>query len=244
MVQSAISPRPEPMALDRNPTVCQTLRLWSPAASSRLRPQEMALERHFSRTIDHPGPGFGTGDDPARLAPGRRRGAIDRAQWTCRRSRSLFGRGSKPALFGADFAPFRALMKKLAKKPAENRQKSEGKWRQMALFRGSKAPFCRARSRRPWIATRQSARPYVCGVRLRRAASSPGNRLWSAIFHERAHGPTCASYDRRADGGFHPPDTGSFRPLLNLVRCWPHSRSSARGPGWPARPHGATEMNG
>jgi hypothetical protein len=45
------------------------------------------------------------------------------------------GRGSKPALLGAAFAPIRALMEKLAKKPAKNRQKSDEKWRQMALFR-------------------------------------------------------------------------------------------------------------
>ena len=31
-VQSAISPCPEPTALDRNPPICQTLRLWRPAA--------------------------------------------------------------------------------------------------------------------------------------------------------------------------------------------------------------------
>jgi hypothetical protein len=49
-VSSAISPCPEPRALDRNPAVCQILRLWSPAASSRLRPRESAVERHFSRT--------------------------------------------------------------------------------------------------------------------------------------------------------------------------------------------------
>ena len=48
-VSSAISPCPEPTALDRNPPACQTLRLWSPAASSRLRPRELAVEHHFSR---------------------------------------------------------------------------------------------------------------------------------------------------------------------------------------------------
>jgi hypothetical protein len=43
------------------------------------------------------------------------------------------GRGSKPALFGAEFAPIGALMGKRAEKPGENRQKSEGKWRKMDL---------------------------------------------------------------------------------------------------------------
>ena len=144
------------------------------------------------------------------------------------------GKTVKPALFGAAFAPVCTLMRKRAEKPGENRQNREGKWRQMALFRGSKAPFRRARSQRRQIATRQSARPYVCGVRLRRAASGPGNRRWSAIFHGRGHGPTWASDDRRADGGFHPPYTGSFSRSLNRVLCWPDSRSSARRPGWPA----------
>ena len=36
--QSAISPGWEPTALDRKPPSCQTLRLWSPVASSRQRP--------------------------------------------------------------------------------------------------------------------------------------------------------------------------------------------------------------
>ena len=43
----AISPCPKPTALDRNPPVCQTLRLWSPAALSRLRPQELARSAIF-----------------------------------------------------------------------------------------------------------------------------------------------------------------------------------------------------
>ena len=47
----AISPCPKRLALDRNPLVCQTLRLWSPAASSRLQPQELAIERHFSTDV-------------------------------------------------------------------------------------------------------------------------------------------------------------------------------------------------
>jgi len=92
----------------------------------------------------------------------------------------------KPAWFNIrafcrQMAPVCALMRKLAKKPAENRQKSQGKGRKMALFRGSKAPFRRARSRGPSIATRQSARPYVCGVRLHQAASGPRNWRGSAI---------------------------------------------------------------
>ncbi len=46
-VSSAIPPCPEPTALDHNLTACQTLRLWVPAASSLLRPRELAVERHF-----------------------------------------------------------------------------------------------------------------------------------------------------------------------------------------------------
>jgi hypothetical protein len=48
------------------------------------------------------------------------------------------GRGSKPALLGAEFAPFCALMGKRGEKPGENRRKRDGKWREMALFRGPK----------------------------------------------------------------------------------------------------------
>ena len=51
-----------------------------------------------------------------------------------------------------------------------------GKWRFMALFRRPKAPFCRAPSRLRSIATRASARPYVHGARLPRAASGAPNR--------------------------------------------------------------------
>ena len=40
----------EATALDRNPAVCQTLRLLSPAASSGHRPRELAVGGHFSRT--------------------------------------------------------------------------------------------------------------------------------------------------------------------------------------------------
>ena len=56
---------------------------------------------------------------------------------------SLFaiGRGSKPALFGAEFAPICALMGKRAEKPGENRQKSDGKWRKNGAFSRAKAPF-------------------------------------------------------------------------------------------------------
>ena len=53
----------------------------------------------------------------------------------------------------------------------------------MALFRGSKPPFRRARSRRPWIASRQAAKLYVCGLRLPPAACGPPIRRSSAIFH-------------------------------------------------------------
>jgi hypothetical protein len=53
-VQSAISPRSERTALDRKPPACQTLRLWSPAASSRLRPRQSPMERHFSQTGARP----------------------------------------------------------------------------------------------------------------------------------------------------------------------------------------------
>jgi hypothetical protein len=76
----------------------------------------------------------------------------------------------------------RAPTKKLAEKPGENHQKSRGNWRQVALFRGPKRHFRRARSRPPSIASRHSARPYVGEVRLRRAASGPRNRQWGAIF--------------------------------------------------------------
>jgi hypothetical protein len=48
--KAPFSPRPELTVLDRNPPVCQILRLWSPAPSSRLRARESAGERHFSRT--------------------------------------------------------------------------------------------------------------------------------------------------------------------------------------------------
>jgi hypothetical protein len=40
----------------------------------------------------------------------------------------------KLALFGAAFGPIGALMGKLAEKPGENRRKSRGKWRKMAVF--------------------------------------------------------------------------------------------------------------
>ena len=51
----------------------------------------------------------------------------------------FLGRGSKPAPFrGGIRAIFLASMEKRAEKPGENRQKSEGKWRKMALFRGPK----------------------------------------------------------------------------------------------------------
>ena len=106
----AISPCPKLTALDRNPRICQILRLWSPVASSRLQPQELAIERHFSTDV------------------------------------------------------------------------------------GTERPV---------------------------RAVTAGRTV-----------------------GFTPRYTGSFCPSLNLVMCWPHSRSSARGPGWPARPRGATEMNG
>ena len=58
------------------------------------------------------------------------------------------GRGSKPALFETAWAPIGDLLGKLAEKPGENHQKRAEKWRQMALFRGSKAPFRHARSGR------------------------------------------------------------------------------------------------
>jgi len=109
------------------------------------------------------------------------------------------GRGSRAALFGVEFAPNCTLIGTLWEKPGENRQKRGGKWRQMALFRGSKAPFRRARSRLRWIASRQSARPYVCGVRLPRAATGPTNRRWSAIFHRLGHEPTCVRPSRFHD---------------------------------------------
>jgi hypothetical protein len=37
---------------------------------------------------------------------------------------------------GVNFAPICALVAKLTKKPGENREKSDEKWREMALFRG------------------------------------------------------------------------------------------------------------
>jgi len=48
-VSSAISACSEPTALDRKPPACQTLRLWNPAASRRLRPRQSPMERHFSQ---------------------------------------------------------------------------------------------------------------------------------------------------------------------------------------------------
>jgi hypothetical protein len=90
----------------------------------------------------------------------------------------------------------------------------------MALFRGSKAPFLRARSRRRSIATRQYARCYVCGVRLHRAASGPENRPGSAIFHRRGHGPTRASSDRRADGGVVDTWVGDRESALGFPTSW------------------------
>jgi len=69
----------------------------------------------------------------------------------------------------------------------------------MALFRGSKAPFRPARSRRCSIANGRYARPYVCGTRFHRAASDPANRNSSAIFHSLGHGPTCVKRSRFHD---------------------------------------------
>src|SRR5271170_4022868 len=54
--KAPFSPCPEPTALDRNPAVCQTLRLWSPAASSRLGPRESAVVAPL--TVLSPVPGL------------------------------------------------------------------------------------------------------------------------------------------------------------------------------------------
>jgi hypothetical protein len=86
-----------------------------------------------------------------------------------------------PSPFGVAFAPICALMGKLAEKPGEYRQGRAGNWRQLALFRGSRPPFRRARSRRPWIASRQVASLYSHGPRLRAVACGPANRHSSAI---------------------------------------------------------------
>jgi len=69
----------------------------------------------------------------------------------------------------------------------------------MALFRGSQAPFRRARSRRCSIANRRFARLYVCGTRRHRAASDRANYQQSAIFHCPGHGPTCVRRSRFHD---------------------------------------------
>jgi hypothetical protein len=79
-------------------------------------------------------------------------------------------------------AHFCALSGKLAKKPGENRQTRGEKWRKVALFGESLAPFFRAESRRPSIANRQAAGLYFCGLRLRPGASEPPNCQLSAIF--------------------------------------------------------------
>jgi hypothetical protein len=53
-VQSAISPCSELTVLDRKPPSCQTLRLWSPVAQSRLRPAKSATKRHSSHDRHEP----------------------------------------------------------------------------------------------------------------------------------------------------------------------------------------------
>jgi hypothetical protein len=55
---------------------------------------------------------------------------------------------SKPALFGLNSPPFRALLKKGDEKHGENREKRAEKCRKMSVFRGPKATFRRARGRR------------------------------------------------------------------------------------------------
>jgi len=88
------------------------------------------------------------GSQPGAQA-GRRPGWAGNGNWFKSAARPLaIGRGSKPVPFGSGCAPSCALMGELAEKAGENRQKRDGKWRQMAVFRGSGAPFRRARSRR------------------------------------------------------------------------------------------------
>jgi hypothetical protein len=97
---------------------------------------------------------------------------------------------------------------------SEKSQKSPGKWRQMALSRGSKAPFRRARSRRRWIANRQSARPYICAVRLHQAASGARIRQLSAISYEK-EGQAFQTTDREP---IDPATDGFVRRVWSRVR--------------------------
>jgi hypothetical protein len=100
--------------------------------------------------------------------------------------RGLFG-SSREAHFRVEFAPKAPLRINSLKKHGENRRKSRRKWRKMALFRGPKPPFFRAPRRLHSIATRASARPYVHGAWLLRAASDAPNRQWGAIFRGPGH---------------------------------------------------------
>jgi hypothetical protein len=97
---------------------------------------------------------------------------------------------SSEASFEVAFAPNCALKGKLAEKHGENRRKSGGERRKMALFRAPKAPFRGAPSRLPSIATGPFARPYVHGVRPPRAAYGPPSRQWGAIFRGPGHETT------------------------------------------------------
>jgi len=75
------------------------------------------------------------------------------------------------------------------KKPRKNHERIVKKWREMALFRGPKAPFRRVLSRSRSSASHSFAGLYVAGTRPAPAARSPRNRLCAATFAESAAQP-------------------------------------------------------
>ena len=105
------------------------------------------------------------------------------APLTCRCGALASQVGTDSSSFAVTSAPIRALTAKLAEKPRENRQEWDGKWRQLALFRGSKRHSRRARSRWPRIANRWAPKLCMCGPRSPPAAYDPPNRQSSASFH-------------------------------------------------------------
>jgi hypothetical protein len=68
---------------------------------------------------------------------------------------------SRQARFEVAFAPKAPLRPSSLKKHGENRRKSGGKWRRMALFRGSRAPFRLALGRSRSVATLAPVRSYI-----------------------------------------------------------------------------------
>ena len=128
---------------------------------------------------------------------------------------AAIGRGSKPALFGAEFAPFCALMGKRAEKPGENRQKREGKWPKMAVFRGAQTAISPCSE-----ATALDRNPAVCQtLRLWSPAASSGHRTRELAVGghfsrtwARTDRPVRAMTDGRTVGFTHP-------TLAHSARC-------------------------